>query len=65
MEDESEPLSRQLKGFLALPPSKELAKVELTKSNQELELLEVQVAGHIFMQLSRVVDCFLLFDMKL
>jgi len=47
LEEESEPLSRQLQGFLALPPSKELAKVELAKSNQELELLERQVAGEI------------------
>ena len=35
----SEPLNIQLKVFLALPPSKELAKVELAKSNQELVLL--------------------------
>ena len=39
LEEESEHLSRQLQGFLALPPSKELAKVELAKSNQELVLL--------------------------
>ena len=38
-EKESEPFSRLLQGFLALPPSK-----ELVKSNQELDLLKRQVA---------------------
>jgi len=47
LEEECEPLSRQLQGFLALPPSRELARVELAKSNQELELLEREVAGQI------------------
>jgi len=47
IEDELEPLSRQLQGFLALPPSRELAKVEIAKSREELELLERQVAGQI------------------
>ena len=40
-------MNRQLQGFLVLPPSRELARVELAKSNQELELLEREVAGEI------------------
>lgn len=47
LEDELEPLSRQLQGFLALPPSRQLAKVEIAKSRNELDLLERQVAGQI------------------
>ena len=47
MEEECEPFCRPLQGFLALPPSRELARVELAKSNQELELLEREVAGEI------------------
>jgi hypothetical protein len=33
LDEEREPLSRQMRGFLALGPSRELARVELTKSN--------------------------------
>ena len=47
LESECEPLSRQLQGFLALPPSKDLARVELAKSREELEVLEKEVAGEI------------------
>ena len=47
VEEESEPLTRQLQGFLALPPSRELARVELAKSSEELEQLERLVAGQI------------------
>jgi len=47
LESECEPLIREQQGFLALPPSKELARVELARSTQELELLEKQVAGQI------------------
>eukprot|EP00092_Neocalanus_flemingeri_P014157 GFUD01015271.1.p1 GENE.GFUD01015271.1~~GFUD01015271.1.p1 ORF type:complete len:227 (+),score=96.26 GFUD01015271.1:291-971(+) len=47
LEEETEPLTRQLQGFLALPPSNELARVELAKSSAELEELEKQVAGQI------------------
>ena len=47
LEAECEPLSRQLQGFLALPPSKDLARVELAKSREELEVLEKEVAGEI------------------
>ena len=47
LEEECEPFCRPLQGFLALPHSRELARVELAKSNQELELLEREVAGEI------------------
>ena len=47
LESECEPLIREQQGFLALPPSKELARVELARSTQEMELLEKQVAGQI------------------
>jgi len=47
LESECEPLSRQLQGYLALPPSKELAKVELASREEELEKLEKEVAGEI------------------
>merc|ERR1712179_46598 len=47
LESEFEPPSRQLQGFLALPPSKELAKVELARSREELEGLEKDIAGEV------------------
>jgi len=47
LESEFEPPSRQLQGFLALPPSKELARVELARSREELEVLEKEIAGEI------------------
>jgi len=47
IEVETDPLSRQLQGFLSLPPSRELAKVELAKSREVLEILEKEVADQI------------------
>ena len=47
LEEELTPLSRQLQGFLSLPPSVDLAKVELTKCELELEELDQQVCGKI------------------
>merc|ERR1712107_388389 len=47
LEEELTPLSRQLQGFLSLPPSVDLAKVELTKCELELEELDQPVCGKI------------------
>ena len=47
LDEELKPLSRQLQGFLSLPPSVDLAKMELAKKEVELETLEQQLAGSI------------------
>ena len=47
LEETLAPLSRQLQGYLSLPPSVELARVELAKLEMEHEELEKKVSGSI------------------
>ena len=46
-EEELKPLKRQLDGYQALPPSVDMARIELAKSEVELENLEKQLSGSI------------------
>ena len=46
-EEELKPLSRQLQGFLSLPPSVDMARMEVAKSELELENLDKQLTGSI------------------
>ena len=47
LEEELKPLKRQLEGYQSLPPSVDLARVELAKTEVELENLENQLTGSI------------------
>jgi len=47
LEEKIGPLKSQLKGFLSLPPSNELARVELVKCKEELEQLESEISVEI------------------
>lgn len=47
LEEELKPLKRQLDGYQALPPSVDMARIELAKSEVELENLEKQLSGSI------------------
>ena len=47
VEGEADPLQRELGGFLKLPPSIEMARVEVAGKKQELENLEREVESKI------------------
>ena len=47
LEEELKPLRRQLDGYQALPPSVDMARIRLAKSELELENLEKQLSGSI------------------
>ena len=47
LEEELKPLKRKLDGYQSLPPSVEMARIELAKSEVELENLEKQLSGSI------------------
>jgi len=47
LDEELKPLSRQLQGFMSLPASVELARVELSKCGLELEKIDGQLTGSI------------------
>ena len=47
LQSQVEPLKRELGGFLNLPPSIEMARVEVAGKKQELEKLEKEVESKI------------------
>jgi len=47
LDEDLKPLTRQLQGFMSLPPSVELARVELSKCELELENIDGQLTGSI------------------
>jgi len=47
LEEELKPLKRKLDGYQSLPPSVDMARIELAKSEVELETLEKQLSGSI------------------
>jgi len=47
LEEELKPLKRKLDGYQSLPPSVDMARLELAKSEVELENLEKQLSGSI------------------
>jgi len=47
LEEELKPLKRKLEGYQSLPPSVDMARLELAKSEVELENLEKQLSGSI------------------